>query len=226
MELLGLDVLFMGNNTLRLLGGLWVAARISLLSILISIPLGLLFGVLMTSKNVVIRALCRFYLEVVRIMPQLVLLFIVFFGASRAMGLNISAELSSIIVFVFWGTGELGDLVRGALTSIPKHQYESAEALGMIKKQVYLRIIIPQAIRRLIPNSINLVTRMIKTTSLVLMIGVVEMMKVGQQIIEATRMTSPNAVFGVYGTILLLYFIICWPISMLARRLEKKWGTN
>ena len=226
MELLGLDVLFMGNNTLRLLDGLWVAARISLLSILISIPLGLLFGVLMTSKNVVIRALCRFYLEVVRIMPQLVLLFIVFFGASRAMGLNISAELSSIIVFVFWGTGELGDLVRGALTSIPKHQYESAEALGMSKKQVYLRIIIPQAIRRLIPNSINLVTRMIKTTSLVLMIGVVEMMKVGQQIIEATRMTSPNAVFGVYGTILLLYFIICWPISMLARRLEKKWGTN
>ena len=226
MELLGLDVLFMGNNALRLLGGLWVAARISLLSILISIPLGLLFGVLMTSKNVVIRALCRFYLEVVRIMPQLVLLFIVFFGASRAMGLNISAELSSIIVFVFWGTGELGDLVRGALTSIPKHQYESAEALGMSKKQVDVRIIIPQAIRRLIPNSINLVTRMIKTTSLVLMIGVVEMMKVGQQIIEATRMTSPNAVFGVYGTILLLYFIICWPISMLARRLEKKWGTN
>lgn len=226
MELLGLDVLFMGSNAMRLLGGLWVAARISLLSILISIPLGLLFGVLMTSKNVVIRALCRFYLEVVRIMPQLVLLFIVFFGASRAMGLNISAELSSIIVFVFWGTGELGDLVRGALTSIPKHQYESAEALGMSKKQVYLRIIIPQAIRRLIPNSINLVTRMIKTTSLVLMIGVVEMMKVGQQIIEATRMTSPNAVFGVYGTILLLYFIICWPISMLARRLEKKWGTN
>ena len=226
MELLGLDVLFMGNNALRLLGGLWVAARISLLSILISIPLGLLFGVLMTSKNVVIRALCRFYLEVVRIMPQLVLLFIVFFGATRAMGVNISAELSSIIVFVFWGTGELGDLVRGALTSIPKHQYESAEALGMSKKQVYLRIIIPQAIRRLIPNSINLVTRMIKTTSLVLMIGVVEMMKVGQQIIEATRMTSPNAVFGVYGTILLLYFIICWPISMLARRLEKKWGTN
>lgn len=226
MELLGLDVLFMGNNALRLQGGLWVAARISLLSILISIPLGLLFGVLMTSKNVVVRALCRFYLEVVRIMPQLVLLFIVFFGATRAMGVNISAELSSIIVFVFWGTGELGDLVRGALTSIPKHQYESAEALGMSKKQVYLRIIIPQAIRRLIPNSISLATRMVKTTSLVLMIGVVEMMKVGQQIIEATRMTSPNAVFGVYGTILLLYFIICWPISMLAGRLEKKWGTN
>ena len=72
--------------------------------------------------------------------------------------------------------------------------------------------------------SINLVTRMIKTTSLILMIGVVEVMKVGQQIIEANRMASPNAVFGIYGIILLLYFRVCWPISMLARHLEKKWS--
>ena len=77
--------------------------------------------------------------------------------------------------------------------------------------------------RRLIPLSINLVTRMIKTTSLVLMIGVVEVLKVGQQIIEANRMSTPNAAFGVYLTILLLYFLACWPISLLARHLEKKW---
>ena len=226
MELLGIDVLFKGTNMLRLLQGLWVSVEISLISVVISIVLGLLFGVFMTWKNPVAKVISRIYLEIVRIMPQLVLLFIVFFGFSSAFGVDLSAELSAVIVFSFWGVGEMGDLVRGALVSIPVHQYESAEALGMSKKQVYLRIIIPQAIRRLIPNSINLVTRMIKTTSLVLMIGVVEMMKVGQQIIEATRMTSPNAVFGVYGTILLLYFIICWPISMLARRLEKKWGTN
>ena len=124
----------------------------------------------------------------------------------------------------FWEMGEMGDLVRGALVSIPKHQYESAEALGMSKAQVYYHIVIPQAVRRLIPMSINLVTRMIKTTSLVMMIGVVEVMKVGQQIIEANRMVSPNAVFGIYGTILLLYFLICWPISMLANHLEKKWN--
>ena len=157
-------------------------------------------------------------------MPQLVQLYILFFGATRVMGLNISAELSSIIVFVFWGTGEMGDLVRGALTSIPKQQYESAAALGLNKAQIYRQVIIPQAIRRLIPSSINLITRMIKTTSLLLMIGVIEMMKVGQQIIEANRMTSPNAVFGIYGTIMLLYFVICWPISMLANHLEKKWN--
>ena len=214
----------MGSNAARLLQGLWVAVQISAISVVLSIILGMLFGIFMTWKNPVAKVISRLYLEIVRIMPQLVLLYIVFFGATRVMGLNISAELSSIIVFVFWGTGEMGDLVRGALTSIPKQQYESAAALGLNKAQIYRQVIIPQAIRRLIPSSINLITRMIKTTSLLLMIGVIEMMKVGQQIIEANRMTSPNAVFGIYGTIMLLYFVICWPISMLANHLEKKWN--
>lgn len=224
MELLGIDVLFKGSNMIRLLQGLWVSVEISLISVIISIVLGLLFGVFMTWKNPIAKVISRIYLEIVRIMPQLVLLFIVFFGFSSAFGVHISAELSAVIVFSFWGVGEMGDLVRGALVSIPKHQYESAEALGMSKAQVYYHIVIPQAVRRLIPMSINLVTRMIKTTSLVMMIGVVEVMKVGQQIIEANRMVSPNAVFGIYGTILLLYFLICWPVSMLANHLEKKWN--
>jgi polar amino acid transport system permease protein len=129
-----------------------------------------------------------------------------------------------VIVFVLWGTAEMGDLVRSALISIPVHQYESSEALGFSKQQTYLYIIIPQTLRRLIPLSINLITRMIKTTSLVLMIGVVEMLKVAQQIIEANRMSSPNAAFGVYLVIFILYFLACWPISMLAKYLEKKWS--
>ena len=157
-------------------------------------------------------------------MPQLVLLFLVYFGTTRAMGINLSGELASILVFVLWGTAEMGDLVRGALISIPKHQYESSQALGLTKSQTYLYIIIPQTLRRLLPLSINLITRMIKTTSLVLMIGVVEMLKVAQQIIEANRMSSPNAAFGVFLVVLVLYFLACWPISMLARYLEKKWS--
>ena len=118
----------------------------------------------------------------------------------------------------------MGDLVRSALISIPKHQYESSEALGLTKIQTYRYIIIPQTVRRLVPLAINLITRMIKTTSLVLMIGVVEMLKVAQQIIEANRMTSPNAAFGIFLVVFILYFIACWPISMLARYLERKWG--
>ena len=220
---LGIDVLFKGTNMLRLLTGLRVAMKISLVSILISLPLGVLAGAMMTMKNRVIKAIFRIYLEFIRIMPQLVLLFIVYFGTTRALGWNLSGEAASIIVFVLWGTAEMGDLVRGALISIPKHQYDSSEALGLSKRQTYVYIIIPQTIQRLIPLSINLITRMIKTTSLVLMIGVVEMLKVAQQIIEANRMTSPNAAFGVFLIVFILYFLVCWPISMLAGYLEKKW---
>ena len=224
MQSLGLDVLFKGSNFIRLLEGLWVAVRISLISVVLSIVLGIPAGMLMTSRSRVIRAVFRVYLEIVRIMPQMVLLFIVYFGTTRVFGWDLSAEASAIIVFVFWGCAEMGDLVRGALISIPKIQYESAEALGMNQLVSFRYVILPQTVRRLIPLSINLITRMIKTTSLVMMIGIVEVLKVGQQIIEANRKASPNAAFGVFATVFLLYFLICWPISTLASWLEKRWA--
>ena len=220
---LGLEVLFKGKNFARLLEGLGVALRISLISVVISIVAGIGVGMLMTWKNPISRAITRCYLEIVRIMPQMVLLFIVFFGTTRVFGWNLSGEISAVIVFSFWGTAEMGDLVRGALISIPQHQYESAYALGLTGIQTYQYVVLPQTVRRLIPLSINLITRMIKTTSLILMIGVVEGLKVAQQIIEANRMSSPNAAFGLYLTVFLLYFLACWPFSLLARYLEKRW---
>ena len=219
---LGLNVIYKGRDAVRLLGGMGVALRISLIAVVISIPLGILVGILMTFKNPILKAVLRVYLEFIRIMPQLVLLFIVFFGSTRVIGVDISGDLAAVIVFSLWGIAEMGDLVRGAIISIPKHQYESGEALGLSKRQIFVYIIIPQTIKRLVPLSINLITRMIKTTSLVLMIGVVEVIKVAQQIIEANRTASPNAAFGVYLAVFLMYFIACTPISMLARYLEKR----
>lgn len=221
---LGLEVLLKGRNMVRLLGGLGVALQISMISVAISIPMGILLGALMTCKSRLVKAILRVYLEVIRIMPQMVLLFLFFFGTTRAFGWDLSGEAASVIVFTLWGTAEMSDLVRGALISIPAHQYESGAVLGLDTIQTYLYIIIPQTVRRLIPLSINLITRMIKTTSLILMIGVVEIIKVAQQIIEANRMVSPNAAFGVYLVVLVLYFLACWPISLLAKYLEKRWG--
>ena len=223
MQDLGIRVLFMGNNFARLLYGLWITIRISLIAVALSIMFGILLGMLMTVKNPVTLALTKIYLEFVRIMPQLVLLFLVFFGLARSFRLNLSGELSAVIVFTLWGTAEMGDLVRGALISIPKHQYESGAAVGLTQKQVYRYVIIPQIVTRLIPLAINLTTRMIKTTSLVALIGVVEVLKVAQQIIEANRYTVPDAALWIYGAIFFLYFFTCWPISLAAKHLEKKW---
>ena len=223
MQDLGISVLFQGTNFLRLLGG-WITIRISLISAGLSIVFGVILGMIMTMKNPVVKAICRVYLEFIRIMPQLVLLFLVYFGLTRAFGWNLSGTASAILVFTLWGTAELGDLVRGALQSIPKHQYDSAEALGMTKLQTYLYVVIPQALRRLIPLAINLITRMVKTTSLVVIIGVVEVLKVGQQVIDANRYAYPTAALWIYGVIFFLYFFTCWPISLVAKYLEKKWS--
>ena len=219
----GISVLFMGKNFLRLLEGLWVTMRISLIAVLLAIPLGILFGIFMTLRNPMSRAVSRVYLEFIRIMPQLVLLFIAYFGVTRSFGWNLSADVSAIIVFTLWGTAEMGDLVRGAIISIPKHQYESAAALGMTKVQTFILVVVPQTMRRLIPLTINLTTRMIKTTSLVVLIGMTEVLKVGKQIIDANRFDYPTAALWIYAVIFLLYFLACWPISILAKKLEKQW---
>lgn len=226
MQNTGIEVLFKGVNMLRLVGGLWVTLRIALVAMVLSIILGFVLGIIMTLQNKVVKAVCRVYLEIVRIMPQLVLLFLAYFGAAKHLNINLSGESAAVIVFTFWGTAEMGDLVRSALIAVPKHQYDSGYGLGLKKWQVYLYIIIPQTIRRLLPSSINLLTRMIKTTSLVVLIGVVEVVKVGKQIIDASRYTNPTAALWIYGVVFVMYFIICFPFSRLSAVLEKKFADN
>jgi len=223
LEHSGLSVLFEGINLRRILLGLLVSARIALVSVSLSVVLGIIVGIIMTSRNTVIKFLSRFYLEAMRIIPVLVWLFIVYFGLSRVAGINLSGEAASVLVFTLWGTAEMGDIVRGAVTSLNRHQIESAQALGLRKTQVYHYVIVPQAVRRLAPPAVNLATRMIKTTSLVFMIGVVEVQKVGQQVIEMNYLTKPTAAFWVYGLVLLLYFALCAPVSRLAKHLERTW---
>lgn len=216
------NILLAGNNMARLLAGLGVTVEIALVSIALSIPLGIIVGMLMTLRNRVVRAILRVYLDFIRIMPQLVLLYIVFFGTAAWFGISFDAFTSSIVVFTLWGAAELGDLVRGSLESIPASQYDSAYVLGFSRAQTFLRIILPQAVRRLLPPAVNLVTRMIKTTSLCMLIGVVELIRTGSQIIDLYRFQFADGALWVYGAIFLLYFAICFPLSLVQRHLERK----
>ncbi len=223
MRDLGVNILFEGLNMQRLLEGLWITTRIALISISFSIVFGIITGLFMLSNNKIVRLFSRFYLEMMRIVPILVWLFIFYFGVTKIVPVHLSSELVCVIVFVMWGSAEMGDIVRGAISSLPIHQKESGIAIGLTELQIYTYIIIPQAIRRLIPGAINLATRMIKTTSLAVFIGVIEVLKVGQQIIEYSLLTYPTAPLWIYGFIFFLYFMICYPISVLARKLEMKW---
>ena len=220
---LGINVIFEGRNLVRILEGLGVTVGISALSVVLSLVLGVFVGLGMRSRWRPLRWLMQLYLEFVRIMPQLVLLFVAYFGLTRVAGINLNGITASVLVFTLWGGAEMGDLVRGALIAIPRHQYESAYALGLTPRQTMRRVILPQTLRRLAPPAVNLITRMVKTTSLVVLIGVVEVLKVGQQIIDANRFNYPTASLWIYGLIFVLYFLICWPISLLSRHMEKTW---
>ena len=116
---MGFEVLFKGTNAIRLLKGLGVALQISFISVGISIVLGIFLGMIMTAKNKVVEWLTGLYLEIVRLMPQMVLLFLVYFGATKAMGLNLSAELSAVILL---GNGRDG---RSGSRSPAKHSRHS-----------------------------------------------------------------------------------------------------
>ncbi|MGO2939340.1 MAG: amino acid ABC transporter permease [Pseudolactococcus laudensis] len=218
----GLNILFDGNNMSRILGGMWLAAKISVVSLVIGLLLGVLFGILRTSNSRMIKLIFKIYLEVFRIMPLLVLLFVFYYILPEALNSDISQFTVSVLVFVLWISSEMSDVVRSALISVSKTQIDAGRALGLSKRQQYSYIYLPQGLPLVIPATLNLITRVIKTTSILLIIGVPEMIKVGQQIIENYTIKIPTASLLVYGFIFFLYFILCWPLSVLAKRLERK----
>lgn len=220
---MGLNLLWEGSNLSRLLNGLAITAEIAFISVFFACILGVVFGLIMTIKNRWVQAISHFYLEFVRIIPLLALLFIAYFGLAKWFDIHLNGITVCILVFIFWGTAEMGDLMRGALTSIEKHQLESAYALGLNSLQTFYYILLPQSIKRVTPSAINLFTRMVKTSSLAMLIGVLEVIKVGQQIIETSLFTDPSAALWIYGVIFMLYFVICYPLSLFSRYLEKRW---
>ncbi|MGM9891247.1 amino acid ABC transporter permease [Limosilactobacillus sp.] len=218
----GINVLFEGTNFLRLMGGLWTAVWIAGLSLIFGLLLGTILGMLRTLKNRLIRFILLLYLEFFRIVPTVVLLFLAYYILPRQFNVNWPASWMAVLAFTLWVAAEFSDIVRGALESVPEHQRESGLALGLSHWQLFRYVLLPQAFQLELPATINLATRVIKTTSLLLMISIMDIINVGQQIIEANNQTYPTGVFWVYGLIFILYFIIDYPLSRWAKHLTAK----
>nr|WP_054756240.1 amino acid ABC transporter permease [Liquorilactobacillus satsumensis] len=221
---LGTNILFAGNNFVRLLEGLWTTVWIAICALIIGLILGTGLGILRTSKNRPVRILLRLYLEFFRIVPSVVLLFLFYYILPRQLNLNLPAEQMAVLAFALWVAAEFSDIVRGgALISVPQHQKESGGlALGLNGWQLFRYVLLPQALVLELPATINLATRVVKTTSLLMLISVMDVINIGQQIIEANRQTYPNGIFWIYGIIFLFYFIVDYPLSLWARRLAAK----
>ncbi|MGE8393928.1 amino acid ABC transporter permease [Pseudomonas sp. BIGb0427] len=191
---------------------------ISALSILFATLGGVLYGVLATLGKRSVDLLLRIYLELFRAIPVLVWLYLLFFGLPIFFAVSIPSFWCAVLVLSLWGASEVGEVVRGALQSLPRGQREAGLSIGLSGAQLYGYVLLPQALKRMTPPTINIYTRIIKTSSLAVLIGVVDVIKVGQQIIERTY----ESVL-IYGALFLFFFFICYPLSAASRALERRW---
>ncbi|TVX89540.1 amino acid ABC transporter permease [Paenibacillus agilis] len=215
MELSGLELLL--QSMPQLVKGFIQTLLIAFYSIILSTIGGILFGALQTIGLLWLNLLTRFYLELFRSIPILVWLFFVYFGLPLFFNVHLSSFTCAVLVLSLWGITEIGEVARGAFQSIARGQRDAGRSIGLSTIQLYQYILFPQALRRMIPPSINVYTRIIKTTSLTVLIGVTEVVKAGQQIIERTG----EAVM-IYGSLFVFYFLLCYPLSVLSRKLEKR----
>jgi polar amino acid transport system permease protein len=179
---------------------------------------GLLIATLRVARGRGLRLAASWFIAVVQGTPLLVQLFLAYFGAAFA-GLNVPPLAAAAVAFTLYASAFFGDIWRGAIEGVPSGQWEAASALGLRRLTALRLVIVPQAIRPAIPPTVGFVVQLVKNTALASIIGFRELTRAGQIVSNVTF--QPLAVFL---TVAVLYFIICYPISLASRRLEVRFG--
>ncbi|HBU98533.1 amino acid ABC transporter permease [Thalassospira lucentensis] len=199
---------------------LLMAARWTVLLSLTAFVLGGLVGLLLlmarTAGGVWVKGLVRCYVELFQGTPLLMQLFIVFFGLPL-IGLDISPWMAAMLGLTLFTSAFLTEIWRGCVEAIGKGQWEASTSLGMKFTQQMRYIILPQAMRIAVPPTVGFSVQVVKGTAVASIIGFVELTKAGTMITNATY-----APFTVYGFVAVMYFLICYPLSLFARHLEGK----
>jgi polar amino acid transport system permease protein len=208
--------------------GLPGTLRVSAIAVIGSALIGIVFGTLMTVQFLPLRALIRLYIEVFRGLPILVTVFIVYFGLpSAAPRLEFGPLTAASIALVLWGSAQVAEATRGAVQSIPHEQHEAASALGFGWIGRHGFVILPQALRRLLPPFISLLVNIIQNSTLAQVIGGLEMLEAAERQNERITAIPPIGLgeikaFQIFGFVMLLFFLISFPLTRLAARLEKR----
>jgi His/Glu/Gln/Arg/opine family amino acid ABC transporter permease subunit len=189
--------------------------EISLLAILIGAVLGVVFGLVQVGGPAPLRALVKAYVSLVRAVPLLVIIFLVYFGLPGA-GLTLSAFVSGAIALGLNSAAFMAEIVRAGLESIDRGQTEAAKSIGLSEAQTALYVLLPQSLRRMAPPTTNEFIQLVKGSSLVSLIGVYELTRSGQTIIARTF-----AAFEIYLGIAVFYLILIGALSGASAYLER-----
>ena len=177
---------------------------------------GLLVALARTSDNGVLRTLSTGFVQIFQGTPLLLQLFLIFFGAP-VVGIDINPWLAAGAALILNTSAFLGEIWRGCIQAIPRGQWEAAEALGLHYFSRMRDVVLPQAFKIALPPTVGYMVQVIKGTSLAAIIGFAEITRAGQIINNATF--QPLVVFSVVAVI---YFVLCWPLSLLAARMERR----
>jgi len=178
--------------------------------------LGLLIALARTSDSKVARGVSTGFIQIFQGTPLLLQLFLIFFGAP-VLGLDINPWIAAGIALVLNSAAFLGEIWRGCIEAIPRGQWEAAEALNLSYSARMRDVVLPQAFKIALPPTVGYLVQIIKGTSLAAIIGFTEITRAGQIINNATFQP-----LHVFTTVAAIYFVICWPLSLLAARMERK----
>ncbi|MEE4601982.1 MAG: amino acid ABC transporter permease [Desulfobacteraceae bacterium] len=177
---------------------------------------GLFTGIMLLYGPLPLRLLIRAYVDTVRGIPLLVLIFSVFYGLP-AMGMQISAFVAAVLALSIFGTAHVSEVVRGAVDSIPDGQTEAAKAIGLTFYKRLRYVIFPQALARAIPPWTNTAVELVKASSLLALVSIIDLLYSTEQIAARTR--EPLLFYGVAA---ILYFSVNYSLSLVGARVEKK----
>ncbi len=182
----------------------------------------------MTIRFLPSQALIRLYIEVFRGLPILVTVFIVFFGLPAVSPRFEFAPLTAAsIALVLWGSAQVAEATRGAVQSIPREQHEAAAALGFGWVGRHGFVILPQALRRLLPPFVSLLVNIIQNSTLAAVIGGLELLEAAKRQNERVAAFPPIGTgeihaLGIFGFVAVLFFLISFPLTRLAAYLERR----
>ena len=208
--------------------GLPATLRVSAISVVGATVVGIVLGTLLTLDAAVARILTRGYVEIFRGLPILVTVFMVYFGLP-----TINPELefgpltATAIALILWGSAQVAEATRGAVQSIPREQHEAAAALGFGWVGRHRSVILPQALRRLLPPLVSLLVNIIQNSTLAAVIGGIELLQAGKAQTERLTFYPPAGIgeihaFEIFAFVALLFFLISFPLTRLAAYLERR----
>ncbi|WP_304757097.1 amino acid ABC transporter permease [Faecalibaculum rodentium] len=201
--------------------GLLVSLEIFFLTLLFSLPLGMVVAFGRMSKNRILSAVTKFYISVMRGTPLMLQLIVVYFGPYYLFRIRVGADyrfIAVILAFVLNYAAYFAEIYRSGLQAMPKGQYEAAKVLGYSKTQTFFHIILPQLIKQVLPAVTNEIITLVKDTSLAFAIAVAEMFTIAKQLAAAQATIVPLMIAGLY------YYVFNLIVSFVMERIEKHYA--